>query len=167
VLSFACSAASLSHFVNHYLPGHHSLRRDALAAYLFDQGGLSTCSAGHRKLSNASSPCSVVTGGLIIPAIPSSSQAYKYENSLLYFLGEKPSKTPPTNVHFVFKRPIKSFPKPYPLVTASPLRRNGTSACPQAPRFEVLSEHQPESQWQFRYVVRPSAQTATQCIFVC
>ena len=48
-------------------------------------------------------------------------------------------------------------------MTAAPLRRNWTSACPQAPGFEVLSEHQPESQWQFRYVVQTSAQAATQC----
>jgi hypothetical protein len=48
-------------------------------------------------------------------------------------------------------------------VTASPLGRNWTSARPQAPGFEVLSEHQPVSQWQFRYVVQTSAQAATQC----
>ena len=41
----------------------------------------------------------------------------------------------------------------------TPPRRNWTSACPQAPGFEVLSEHQPESRWPARYSWNPSKTT--------
>ena len=47
----------------------------------------------------------------------------------------------------------------------SPQRRNWTSACPQAPGFEVLSEHQPESLWQSEHFWQPSAQRAARGFF--
>ena len=47
----------------------------------------------------------------------------------------------------------------------SPQRRNWTSACPQAPGFEVLSEHQPESLWQSEQFWQPSAQRAARGFF--
>ena len=62
-LSFACSVASLSLCPNPYLPGYLSLRRGILADCLLDQGGLSTCSAGHGWSISTASPSPLVTGG--------------------------------------------------------------------------------------------------------
>ena len=47
LLSFACSVASLSRCPSHYPPGHHSLRRAALAECPLGQGKPSTRPEGH------------------------------------------------------------------------------------------------------------------------
>ena len=56
VPSFACSVASLSRCPGHQLPGRHGLRQVILADYLLDQGGPSTCIAGHVALQCTPSP---------------------------------------------------------------------------------------------------------------
>ena len=67
-------------------------------------------------------------------------------------------------VHGVYNAAQQAFTRFFLMIT-SPQRRNWTSACPQAPGFEVLSEHQPESLWQSEHFWQPSAQRAARGFF--